>query len=587
LQGSGVSPKNTLAQKRETGVARDSNSIPQRQYAVGLTGANRLTLNTEKAIPPVGPHTILTRVEAVGLCFSDLKLLQQFDAHPRKAEIVSGLPQEALDEMPWYVPGAKPTVPGHEAVCRIVAVGGEVRYYTKGERVLVQADYRTLRTAASNAAFGYNFEGALQEYVAFDERVVTEPKTGERFLMPVGEELSASAVCLVEPWACVEDSYVSPERRGPKAGGRMLVVAESAHKVEGLKEAFAISGAPARVTIVAADEKERETVRALGVATRMATDVAADIAALPDEAFDDVVYFGAKGTTIEALGEKIAKRGIMNIVTGGARIGERVSVAVGRVHYGLTRWVGTAGTSARESYDYIPATAELRAGDRIEVIGAGGPMGQMHVIRALASGVAGLEITATDFDDARLKSLWAKAGPLAEARGIPMHLVNPQRDAPGAAATYVALMAPVAALVAEAIDTGARGLIINIFAGIPVGTRQQIDLDRYIANRCYMAGTSGSVMRDMKIVLEKIQSGQLDTNTSVDAISGMAGAIRGLAAVEHRTLSGKIIVYPWIHDLGLVPLAELAGKLPEVAARLRSGIWTKQAEEELVRIYRR
>ena len=53
-----------------------------------------------------------------------------------------------------------------------------------------------------------------------DERVVIDPETGERFLIPVPEDLSASAVCLVEPWACVEDSYVNPERRRPlKAGG--------------------------------------------------------------------------------------------------------------------------------------------------------------------------------------------------------------------------------------------------------------------------------------------------------------------------------------------------------------------------------
>ena len=46
-------------------------------------------------------------------------------------------------------------------------------------------------------------------------------------LIPVGEGISASAVALVEPWACVEDSYAVVERQGLKAGGRMLVVAEA------------------------------------------------------------------------------------------------------------------------------------------------------------------------------------------------------------------------------------------------------------------------------------------------------------------------------------------------------------------------
>ena len=43
----------------------------------------------------------------------------------------------------------------------------------------------------------------------------------------------------------------------------------------------------------------------------------------------------------------------------------------------------------------------------------------------------------------------------------------------------------------------------------------------------------------------------------------MAGAIDGIAAVENRTLAGKIIVYPMLHDVGLIPLAELRRHLPD------------------------
>ena len=103
------------------------------------------------------------------------------------------------------MPGSLPTVPGHEVVCRVVAVGDQVKHHKVGQRYLVQADYRQLPTAGgSNAAFGYNFEGGLQEYTLLDERVVIAPD-GDRFLIPAGEDKSASAVALVEPWACVED----------------------------------------------------------------------------------------------------------------------------------------------------------------------------------------------------------------------------------------------------------------------------------------------------------------------------------------------------------------------------------------------
>ena len=97
-----------------------------------------------------------------------------------------------------------------------------------------------------------------------------------------------------------------------------------------------------------------------------------------------------------------------------------------------------------------------------------------------------------------------------------------------------------------------------------------------------MFGTSGSTIDDMKLVLEKVVAGALDTNRSVDAISGMAGAIEGLAAVENRTLAGKIVVYPRLHDLGLIPLSHLGATLPAVAAKLEHGNWSAAAEKALL-----
>jgi hypothetical protein len=97
-----------------------------------------------------------------------------------------------------------------------------------------------------------------------------------------------------------------------------------------------------------------------------------------------------------------------------------------------------------------------------------------------------------------------------------------------------------------------------------------------------MFGTSGSVIRDMEIVLDKVHSGRLDTSRSVDAVSGMAGVLDGIAAIENRTLTGKIVVYPSCYGLGLVPLSELERRLPSVAAKLDAGQWCKAAEEELL-----
>jgi len=554
-----------------------SQNIPPTQYALQLVGPSQLRLNTAKEVHRPGPHQILARVECVGLCFSDLKLLKQFAQHPRKMEILRGLPPEVLAEIPSYVPGDKPTVPGHEATCRIVAVGEKVARHRVGERCLVQTDYRALPTSASNASFGYNFEGALQEYVLMDERVVIDPNTGERFLIPAPEHLSASSIALVEPWACVEDSYVNEERRAPRAGGQMLVMADPGRTLDGLAE-LVREHRPAHMACWCPDEAQREVLRAVHVPKTHGGEPP------PEEAFDDIIYFGSDARVIEMLNDRLAARGIMNIVLGGRRIGRPVSVGVGRVHYGMTRWIGTTGTNAAESYGHIPATGELRAGERMLVIGAGGPMGQMHVIRAVCSGTDNLTVVGTDMDDARLEALRRKAAPMAARNGVHLRLVNTQKEPLAEKFSYFAIMAPVGALVAAAVRDSLPDAIINIFAGIPAPTRQEMDLDAYIERRCFMFGTSGSVIRDMKIVLAKLESGQLDTDASVDAVSGMAGAVDGMAAVENRTLAGKIIVYPSLHRLGLVPLSRLGEQLPTVAARLRDGMWCREAEAELLRV---
>jgi len=165
-----------------------------------------------------------------------------------------------------------------------------------------------------------------------------------------------------------------------------------------------------------------------------------------------------------------------------------------------------------------------------------------------------------------------------------VELINTTRQGLSGRFSYYALLAPIGKLVADAIASSREGCLINVFAGIPAPTRETLDLDTYIANRCFMFGTSGSVIRDMKIVLEKVERGQLDTNSSVDAVSGMAGAREGLAAVEDRRLAGKIIVYPTLRELGLTPLTELARQFPTVGEKLEAGQWTRAAEQELLRV---
>ena len=539
--------------------------LPATQHAIQFTGPGTLVHNVAKPVPSPGPTQIVLKVEATGLCFSDTKLLHAWTGHPRKGPVLGGLPDAVLAEIPSYTPNERPGTPGHECCARIVAVGSAVERHAVGERVLVQTDYRHLPTKGANAAFGYNFEGGLAEYVLLDERVIFDPATGERFLIPVEEGPSGSAVALLEPWACVEKSYATRERQTLLAGGRLLVAVDPGATLTGLASLLAAA-------------KPREIVRLDPLD-------AASLAGLVGGRFDDIIYAGASADRIEALTEILAPGGVIDIVLGDRQVERDVAVDVGRIHYDPIRLTGTAGTSAADGYERIPADGELRDGDTVAIVGAAGPMGFMHTVRAATIGRRDLHVSAIDIDDSRLAHLAEVAGPVAAANGVAVTFANSRVTAPAEGAySYVGVMVPAPALVVQAVAMAAPGARLNLFAGFAVGTRAMLDLNTVVGRGLYLFGTSGSEIRDMRAVLERLEAGRLDTNMSVDAVCGMEGVGAALAAVEARSSGGKIVVYPMLHDLGLVRLSELAERFPAVAAKLDEGQWTADAEAALLAV---
>ncbi len=530
--------------------------IPATQHAIQITGVDEFIHNPTKPVDPVGPTQLMLKVESCGICFSDTKLLHAFDSHPRKAEVVSGIDPEALKEIPNYHPGSAPVTPGHEPVARVISVGDQVTHFAVGDRVLVQADWKHLKTPASNGAFGYNFDGALQEYVVVDERCVVAPD-GEEFLIHVTDGPSSAAVGLIEPWATVEGSYAWAERNHPKEGGRMLVVADG--EIAGL-DALTSANAPEEIVKI----------------------TAAELPAAAGQVFDDIIYRGSDVATLETLSGLLGMRGVLCVVLAGERIDGRVKLDIGRVHYDFIRFCGTTGDDPADGYAWIPANGELREGDKVAIVGAAGPMGQMHTMRALTSGVPGITVAGTDLSDERLAHLEALTRPVAEKAGIELSIINTGTTPLQPGYTHISCMVPVPALVAQAVDLAAEDAIVNAFAGIPAGTTGDFDLQAIIERRVFMLGTSGSDVSDMRTVLRKIEEGIIDTHISLDAVTGMAGFRDAIESVMNRTSGGKIMVYPMLHDLPLTRLVDMPEKLPHVAAKLNDGVWTKAAEEALL-----
>lgn len=547
--------------------------IPDSQTAVQLVGPDELTLTTDKPVHRPGARQILGKVECVGLCFSDMKLLAQFDKHARKSPVLAHLTDDILSEIPTYVPNGAPTVPGHEVVIEVLEVGDGVTSVEVGGRYLVQADWRELKTAGSNGAFGYNFEGGLQQFVLLDERT-TVASDGTNYLLKVDDTRSTSATALVEPWACVEQAFIHHERTALTAGGTLLLAVTSGVTPDLSGIDLSIPGRKLCLEL----DGECPT----GTPPEGFECIALD--ALAEESIDDVLFAGADADVIESLFPKVAKNGLVVIATGDALFGREVTTPVGRVHYGNVRLVGYHGDGFAKALERVPETGEVRPGDHVHVIGAAGPMGSMATIRVVSMAMDGVTVEGSDMAEERLAGLKSKVDPLAAAKGVSARLFNPKDEQPGQPQDYAMVMVPVGPLVAGAVTSSNPGGIVNIFAGIPAEVSHPIDLDAYVAKGLYFIGTSGSTMEDMYAVLGKVESGDLDTNLSVGAVSGMGGAIEGLSAVKNGTIAGKILVYPELGDFPLTNLDDLIAQFPSIAPLLENGCWTKAAEVELLKV---
>jgi len=370
-----------------------------------------------------------------------------------------------------------------------------------------------------------------------------------------------------------------------KKDGQMLIAADT-EVAEGLfKNLFSRYGRPAQITWASPYEPSEELANGIRRFASISELTRKSGSRTAPTKFDDVIYFGSEPDTVEQLFVKIAAQGLLNIVLCGGRFGRDIVTPVGRVHYGGIRIIGCRDFDPAESMQVIPDSGEIRAGDKINVIGAAGPMGTMHVIRNICRGVEGVSVLAGDIDDDRLARLTKIAKPLAKKNDVVYRTYNPVKAEMTGKFDYIVLMAPVFNLVAASVHNCRQRGIINIFAGIPATVTGKIDLDTYIEKQLYFVGTSGSTLDDMKQVLTRVKTGRLDTNVSVAAVGGLDGAIEGIRAVENRSIAGKIIVYPKCKGLGMVRLEELEETIPEVAGYLDKGLWTKQAEKKLLEKY--
>ncbi len=559
-------------------------------YGAGLENLGRDEKPEEVVVPAYGTDELLVRQDACGLCFSDTKVIGLGPNHPR---------------MTGRDLAKDPVTLGHEVSCTVVGIGETlVGRFEIGQRFVVQAD---VFYQGKSMAYGYAISGGLAEYSVIPKPIIDGDEGC--YLLPLRSDTGYVESALTEPWACVVSAYAQSHRDGILDGGDLLVIA-SDDAAEGGYDWTSLftKGRPFQVTLVNVKGKTKaDLTAALGMAEDM-TDIA-DLAEPTDQQdwdnlvcneaglhFHDILLLGdVEPEIIEQAATLLANHGIMNFVRS-TPVPRKLSLDIGRIHYNWHYYLGTTTTNPADAYPEGRG-GDLQAGGKTWIIGAGGPMGQMHVQRAVQHKNPPRLLVATDVDVVRLQSVKDRFGKTAEERGIQLVTLNPKemgteafnaeltRLSEGTGFTDILSMVPVAALIEHAADYLADGAWFNIFAGVARGTMANLDVNAIIQRRVRYLGSSGSSLADMRETLARVESDELSTNASLAAIGGMEAAKVGLQAVKEGWFPGKTLIFPLIHDLPLTPLAELQEKLPTVFAKLKDGqFWTQEAEEELLRL---
>ncbi|MGC9395477.1 MAG: alcohol dehydrogenase catalytic domain-containing protein [Anaerolineae bacterium] len=562
-------------------------------YGAGFEnfGVNRKPI--EVPMPTYGPDELLVRHDACGHCFSDIKVIRAGQNHPRIHRNMR----------------EKPVVLGHEVSITVVGVGEALRdQYQLGDRFIVQAD---IFYKGENCSYGYEIDGGLSEYTIIDQRVLNGDHGN--YLIPIQEaDTGYAEAALTEPWACVIAAYQLRYRTAPRNGGTMWIIGtDRAKGMYTFSRGFDEAAHPAKLLLTNVPAPFatwlKERAAQLGIEVE-------DVPELPDPAtvetddapvspaadsgdtgrgVEDIILLGADADLIEQASPNLASYGIM-VLMDDAALARKVKVDVGRIHYNRWLYVGSTGTDIAKAYSDTPARSTLKPGGRAWFVGAGGPMGRMHVQAAIQAENGPATIVCTDISDERLDDLCTSFSTEAKSKGVEFICLNPLNKETYAAAMApfkvsgfddIIVLAPVTPVIADAATYLAPKGVMNIFAGVPRGKYADIDLSDAYLKQARVIGHSASTIENMRFMLDQAETGQLSPNRSVAAVGSLEAAYDGLKAVDETRFPGKIVIYPHIKPLPLTALADLKDALPTVYAKLKDGReWTTEAETELLRV---
>ncbi len=554
-------------------------------YGAGLEKLGKNHAPVELAIPNPKDDEILVRVDSSGICASDLKVINLGSEH----RLLRGRDLEK-----------NPLVVGHETCVTVIKAGKKrEKNYKPGERYLMIPG---VFYHGKSIPIGYILDGGFQQYVICGKEILDGDEGS--YLAPLNPEDGLAATSLSEPWACVDAAYNIEQRSQLKAGGTAWFIDSPVSLDRSFFDSttYSIADAPDKVILSILNPELVQYLKSKfePLGTKVITTSLEEVIAQPvgntTTRFDDIILLGVNDASLisKLLGpDYLGQFGHLAILSDEKLSGD-IEIDTARIHYDYLHIIGTSSADIQDAYANKRPLSLLPSGSAI-IVGAGGPMGQMHVQRAAYDDNGPDLLVACDIDDKRLNTLEEYFGEYMARRGRRLVILNTsafsnselikhlEQINQGNRYSDIVITSPISALVKQYSAILAPDGVMNIFAGIIKNPVIGVPQNDTVFTGQRWVGSCGVNYSQFLQTIRRVQKGLLDTNMSVAAIGGIDAVYQGYEATRDGRLSGKIVIYPQIKNLPLTDMQTMKEKFPEIASALRDGkFWTTAAEKILL-----
>ena len=333
--------------------------LPATITSVRLHGAGFDQLRVDHIpLPRPNAHQLLARVDAAGVCASNLKLIAQGSDHT----FLNG----------WDL-AQNPIQLGDEGCVTVVEAGDQVaERFPVGGRYVIQPAvdvapinhrerYRNRGAGMEKVAVGYSLPGHLAEYMIIPEEVIA----GECLIPVTDTTMPYFAAALCEPISCVvsaQDRHVHLRQASPLAprearlgvlpGGCVLVV--GAGPMGRMHAEATLRFRPKLLIVVDIDAGRLAWIdqnlapRAQAAGTQLHTVLSAGSEALlrqltAGRGADDIIIAVGNAKLQEQAQQWLARGGVLDLFAGLKRGEHHIPLDTLRVHYDEMKVVGSSG----------------------------------------------------------------------------------------------------------------------------------------------------------------------------------------------------------------------------------------------------